>query len=248
MPLQGNTDLAQARRIGLLGGTFNPVHIGHLRFALELAELARTDRFLLMPSACPPHKSTGDLLPFELRCRLLEAALADLAPLELSRLEGERNGPSYTWDTLGLLKERHPGAEIFFGLGCEDFPQLPSWKNGLRLPFRAHLCIVPRGAGDEELFLSTVRAIWPGTLPCPPEANARHTFLIADEGERQGRVSYFDIPLLPVSATRLRQRWLAGKDVRLLLPEAELALLEAERPAIAAGWGGRAPGDACTSR
>ncbi len=248
MPLQGNTSITRAQRIGLLGGTFNPAHIGHLRFALELAELVRSDRFLLMPSASPPHKSTGNLLPFELRCRLLEAAIADLAPLALCRLEGERNGPSYTWDTLGLLKERHPGAEIFFGLGCEDFPQLPSWKNGPRLPLRAHLCIVPRGAGDEELFLSTARDIWPNALPCPPLDGARHTFLIAEGNDARGRVSYFDIPLLPVSATRLRERWLAGKDVRLLLPEAELALLEAERPPIAAVWGGRAPEAACISR
>ena len=248
MPLQGMTDHTRIQRIGVLGGTFNPVHIGHVRFALELAERLQSDRFLLMPSANPPHKEANGLLPFDLRCRLLEAAITNLAPLELCRLEGERSAPSYTWDTLGLLREANPNAELFFGLGCEDFPQLPFWKNGPTLPLRAHLCIVPRGAGDEALFLSTAHGIWPGALPHPPLEGARHTLLLTDTGKETGFISYFDIPLLPVSSTRLRRHWLAGGDMRQLLPEAELALLEAQRPAIKEVWEGHALEAGCTFR
>lgn len=225
-------NLAEKRlRVALLGGTFNPVHIAHLRVALELSEMLQTDRFLLMPTTTPPHKSEKGVLPFDLRCELLEAAVRDLAPLELSRLEASRKGPSFTWDTLALAGQAMPGAEIFFVLGCEDFEKLSQWRHGLDLPQRAHLAVIPRGECGERVFLSRCMAFWPEIRPTAPVDGALMTL---DTGS--GLVSYFDVPLLPVSATRLREHWLAGKSIRLLTPDPVLELLEAGRAEISAIW------------
>ncbi|MDO5537231.1 MAG: nicotinate-nicotinamide nucleotide adenylyltransferase, partial [Desulfovibrionaceae bacterium] len=122
--------------IAILGGSFNPLHVGHLRLAVEIyealgAHIARVD---LVPSAHPPHKEESRVLPFALRARLAREAAAPYPWLRCSELEGERDLPSYTWDTLGLYAERERGRRIFFVLGIEDYAQLPAWRNGLRMP------------------------------------------------------------------------------------------------------------------
>jgi nicotinate-nucleotide adenylyltransferase len=223
-------------RIGILGGTFNPVHIGHLRVALESSELLATDHFLLLPAALPPHRSHCGILPFGLRCELLEAALKTLPHLQICRIEGERQEPSYTWDTLGLLQKVYRGALLFFVLGCEDFSRLPFWRHGLDLPFRAHLCVVQRGSMAMDVFLASAKKFWPNAHTGPPLPGAEQTLIIPGPKGQAGYASYLDIPFLSVRATPVREHWLHGKNIRLLLPDAALALLEDRRPEIEAVW------------
>ena len=234
--MSGNKGILR-RRIGILGGAFNPVHIGHLRIALECSQLLAADHFLLMPTAVPPHKSSRNLLPFALRCELLEAAIKDLPPLRVSRIEGERREASFTWDTLGLLQQEHMAAQLFFVVGCEDFSKLPSWRHGLDLPFRAHLCVVPRGHMAEDVFLASAGNFWPEARASAPVAETGKTLEIPGPKGISGHITYLDIPFLPVSATGLREGWLQGKNIRFLLPDAAFALLEERRPEIDAIWG-----------
>ena len=120
----------------ILGGSFNPPHVGHLRLAVEVRE-ALGDLVTgvdLVPCAVPPHKDASDLLPFGLRAALVEACIAGLPWLACNRLEGRRQGPSYTWDTLTAYRQAAPGTDLYFILGSPDFAQLPLWRRGTELP------------------------------------------------------------------------------------------------------------------
>lgn len=163
----------------LLGGSFNPPHIGHFRIALEVWEALRPERLLFIPSAMPPHKAAKGLLPFDLRVRMLQAVLRglpnlpatpDLPGMEVCTIENERPGPSYTVDTLIALAKRYPGCRPAFIMGGEDLPLLPSWDRWERLTELAELVVLPRGKADGELIAKTIQAQWPGA--CTPAASS----------------------------------------------------------------------------
>jgi len=156
------------RRIGILGGSFNPVHAGHLRLAIEVAEALRPERIDLVPCAVPPHKEAHDLLPFGLRLSLLHAAVRPFAALSVNALEGGRSGPSYTWDTLHAYRAAEPDATPFFILGGEDFEMLPHWRRGVELPRIADFVVVPRAGSGPEAFRAALAAHWPDAVPLPP--------------------------------------------------------------------------------
>ena len=216
--------------IAILGGSFNPLHIGHLRLAIEVREAlgARVGRVDLLPCAHPPHKNDGGLLPFALRCEMLREAARPYPWLCCNPLEGERTALSYTWDTLGIYAEREPGRELFFVLGSGDYRLLPSWHRGLDLPRRCTLVVVPRGAGLDS-FASLTRDLWPGA-----ETAAGDRFSMRLPGG--GQVLFLPVPWLDISATDIRRRLLEGRSVDFLLPAASAALLEKHRAEIVACW------------
>ena len=114
-------------RIGVLGGTFNPIHLGHLRAAEEVAEALALDRVLLVPSAQPPHKTGGHVLaPGAMRLAWVEAACADNPRLSACDVEIARGGASYTVDTLRALAEEHAGRLVFI-IGSDAFAELGTW-------------------------------------------------------------------------------------------------------------------------
>jgi nicotinate-nucleotide adenylyltransferase len=226
-------------RIGILGASFNPVHIGHLRLALEVRERLALDHVDLLPCALPPHKPATGILPFDVRVRLLRAAIQGLDGLRINPMEGEREGPSYTWDSLQDYAARQPQARRFFLLGCEDFWTLPQWRKGLDLPRLADFVVVPRDGADGERFTQAVRQNWPHALPCPPDPatpmaalpDARAFALPEDT-----RLLYLPLTRLDVSASLLRSRFTAGLDLRFLLPPACLDCLEAKRALVEECW------------
>lgn len=115
-------------RIGLFGGSFDPVHIGHLVMARDALEELRLDRLLLVPAGVNPHRQ--DAAPRAsgvIRLEMLRAAVADDPALEVDPLELERNGPSFSIDTVEVLQSRWPGSEIFLLLGEDNLPKLPTW-------------------------------------------------------------------------------------------------------------------------
>ena len=226
-------------RIGILGASFNPVHIGHLRLALEMREALALNYVDMLPCALPPHKPATGLLPFDLRVRLLRAALQGFAGLRVNPMEGEREGPSYTWDSLRDYAAGQPDARHFFLLGCEDFCTLPQWHKGLELPQLADFVVAQRDGVGKERFVQAVRKNWPQALPCLPEL-APH---MADMPDAEafalpGGARFFYLPLtrLDISASLLRRRFVAGLDIRFLLPPAALECLEAERSGVEACW------------
>ncbi|MDR2727132.1 MAG: nicotinate-nicotinamide nucleotide adenylyltransferase, partial [Deltaproteobacteria bacterium] len=131
-------------RVGILGGTFNPVHVGHLRLAIEAAERLNLDRVVLMPAHTPPHKDRADLLPFALRVELLQAAVEHSPILSVTELEAELPPPSYTWNSLAAWKSRRPDDLGVFILGAEDFANLNTWHRGLELPTLMDLAVMAR--------------------------------------------------------------------------------------------------------
>lgn len=222
--------------IGLLGGTFNPVHIGHIRHAVEVGEALGLDAVLLTPAAVPPHKSGRGLLPFSLRVELARAAVAGIPRLGINPLEGELHGPSYTWISLEEWRRRN-GMEPCFLMGVEDFAALDTWFRGLELPRLAHVVVVPRAGSDRDIFRAAVRRYWPGSSlhACPqdyPPAECRETAHLPDGG----RCTFLPVPRLDISASFVRRRWLAGRDVHGLVPDGALALLGARREEVNRIW------------
>lgn len=120
--------LIHTPRIGILGGTFNPVHIGHLVIAQDAIEKFELSRVLLIPCARPPHKPSADLVPPVHRLAMLEHAVEGDLHFEVSDMEIKRDGMSYTIDTIRVLAAAHPGVELCFIIGSDSLPELHLWK------------------------------------------------------------------------------------------------------------------------
>ena len=129
-------------RTGVLGGSFNPIHYGHLLLADDVLESLGLDRILFVPTGVPPHKSAADLAPAADRYAMVKLAVASHPRFEVSDLELRRPGPSYTVDTLEAL--RRPGGELFLIVGSETFLDLLAWREPKRIAGLARLTVVPR--------------------------------------------------------------------------------------------------------
>jgi nicotinate-nucleotide adenylyltransferase len=226
--------------IALFGGSFNPVHNGHLRLAVEMWESLRPDRLDFIPTANPPHKPNASLLPFELRVELLRAACTAFPAFHISTLEAERPEPSYTAVTLARYRELYPRAELYFMMGSEDFAGLATWKDWQRLPELANLLILPRQGIEEADFSAAVRRFWPRAEPCAAGPGwaftaARVCFKVND-ADRAGRLLYLPLPRLDINASMLRRRWLEGRRLDFWTPPAVLDALVAHRELVGQSW------------
>jgi nicotinate-nucleotide adenylyltransferase len=132
-------------RIGVFGGTFDPPHIGHLVIAADVRHELGLDRVLMIPAGEPWQKvDGGDVSPPSARLAMIEAAVGDVEGLEVSRIEVDRSGPTYTVDTLQELASAHPGAELFLILGADAAAGLDTWHEWQRLPELCRLVVVDR--------------------------------------------------------------------------------------------------------
>ncbi len=220
--------------IAILGGSFNPLHIGHLRLAMEIREALgeQISRVDLVTAARPPHKEERHMLPFAMRASLVREAVAPYYPwLRCSMVEGERPLPSYTWDTLGVYAERWPGRELFFTLGIEDYANLPYWRNGLRVLERCSLVVVPRGVYHEGDFENLTLRLWPDAQVDTPLATNGLCMRVGD-----ARVLFQPVPWIPVSASLIRERWLSGRCIDFLAPRCVVALLERHKDEVIRFW------------
>lgn len=222
----------------IFGGSFNPLHIGHLRLAMEciwwMRDLCSSLDFL--PSYQPPHKRAQPILPFWLRRRLIEEAIRPIRGFSCSSVEESRGGLSWTYETLELYKRANPGQELYFLLGSEDLPALPQWHYGLLLPSLCNLVVVPRGVADAELFCRTVRELWPAATP-DPEAAARVAANAAGMRMLSGTFVYWlPVPWLDIRASHIRQLWLAGRDIRYLVTEDTRRTLDNQAELVRRSW------------
>jgi len=210
-------------RIGVLGGTFNPIHLGHLRAAEEVAEALDLSRVLLVPSAQPPHKSAGagsPLAPGALRLAWVEAACAGNPRLAACDLEVARGGASYTVDTLRALVEGGAAARLVFIIGSDAFTELGSWREPKQLFALADFAVMARPGTPGHLgdwIPDSLRADFELAPGCDA---ARHR-------ATGGSVCAVAIPALAISSSEIRERVRRGRSIRYLVPEAVRRDIEA---------------------
>src|SRR5262245_20387177 len=128
-------------RIGVFGGTFDPVHLGHLILAEQCRAQGRLDQVLFIPAPRPPHKQDQPLTPFAQRVEMLSLALAGQPAFRIDELERDRPGPSYTVQTLEELQRRHPDAELWLLIGADTLQDLPHWYEPARIASLAGLLV-----------------------------------------------------------------------------------------------------------
>ena len=191
-------------RIGIMGGTFDPIHVGHLAIAEEAREALAVERIVFVPAGVPPHKPAAEVTSAAHRVAMIALAIAGNPAFELSRIEVDRPGPSYTVDTVALLAET---AEVTLVVSAETFRQLPSWHETERLFAFARLAVVPREG-----------------YPAPDPA-----WLAATFPGQESRVSYLDGPRLGLSSTAIRARVAAGRSIRYVVPDAVAAYIADHR-------------------
>lgn len=204
------------KRIGLLGGTFDPVHIGHLRGALEVAESMNLDELRLAPSARPPHRDMPQVSALD-RLAMVECAVAGVAPLVVDARELQRDKPSYTIDTLELMRaELAADDQLFLLLGWDAFCGLPTWHRWEELLQHCHILVLQRPDADVDPP-DELRNLLAARSQSDPTAMSGPA----------GNISFVWQTPLAVSATQIRQLLASGRSVRFLVPDAVLAYIEA---------------------
>jgi nicotinate-nucleotide adenylyltransferase len=207
------------RVIGILGGTFDPVHHGHLRCALEVQQECGLDKVLFIPAGQPPHRRQP-AADAARRLAMLEAAVSDHPGFEVDPRELRRDGPSYTVDTLLSLREELPDASLCLLLGMDAFLGLPSWSRWERLIELAHLIVMCRPGSD------------PGSASAPLRdlLQARRVEFPRELRQRPaGGILLQPVTQLDISASRIRDSIARGRSVRYLLPDRVIDHIRRER-------------------
>jgi nicotinate-nucleotide adenylyltransferase len=199
-------------RLGILGGTFDPIHLGHLRLAEEVAEELKLERVYLVPAAFPPHKEVRPVTPFSQRVAMARLAARESPFLDVHDLEGRREGFSYSIET---LKQFHnlfgPDLKLFFILGMDAFLEIETWREYQDLFNYAHFVVIQRpGFPSRKLepFLNSLGLGFERT-------SERNVFL----GASGNKVVYMEATLMAISSTGIREKVAAGKSIRFLVPE-----------------------------
>lgn len=197
--------------IGILGGTFDPVHNGHLRLAVELAEGLGLTQVRLVPSARPPHRDAPVASPGQ-RAKWIRVAIAEEPKLRLDDRELLRDGPSYTVDTLASLRREFPDMPLCLIMGRDVMADLDQWRNWRTLFDYAHVVLVERPDTDTEL---------PAAVTAELEAR-RNDDPAALNAVGNGVIHVCSPPPLTISGTRIRELLAAGRSARYLLPDVVL--------------------------
>jgi nicotinate-nucleotide adenylyltransferase len=182
--------------VGILGGTFNPPHVGHLVMVLEALDQLALDRVMLMPVAQPPHKEAPADPGAAVRLELCRLAIAGEERVEVSDLEIERGGASYTVDTLRALHERDPEHALTFIVGGDMAYSLPSWREPEAILKLARLAVAERDGLRREDIAQRLEPLHAGD-----------------------RVAFFDMPRIDLSSSAVRDRVAAGRPIRYLVPD-----------------------------
>ena len=188
-------------RAGIFGGTFDPVHYGHLLLAETCREQCRLDRVLFLPASIPPHKQTWRLTPAERRVEMLRLATGGHEAFLVSELEIQRGGVTYTVDTLTALRQQQPQDELFFLMGADSLRDLPTWREAARICELAVPVVVRRRDTPEPDF---------GVLADMASASRLE----------QIRRHQVQMPLVEFSSTAIRQAVAGGRSIRYQTPRA----------------------------
>ncbi len=185
-------NLPENKKIGLFGGTFDPVHIGHLIIAETVLEQSGLDMVMFIPSARPPHKHHELMFTAHQRLKMLSEAIKDNSNLVVSDIEMKREGPSYTIDTIREIKAALPsGTELLFIVGKDNLYEMETWKD-------------PHAIIEECTILVADRI-------CEKKCDIPYWL--------KTKVKMVNIPLLEISSSEIRNRIREGKSIRYMVPE-----------------------------
>ena len=201
--------------IGILGGTFDPVHCGHLRLAIELRERLELERVRLLPAGAPRLRDPP-VANAQHRLQMLVEAIRDVPGLDIDPRELDRSGPTCTVDTLQAIRDEQPDRSVCFIVGADAFSRLDAWSHWRRLPELAHLVVAERPG-----------VALPGVGPLAELVSARATACVADLHHRPaGRVLRIATPPLDISASDIRRRLRRGSSIHYLVPPGVGTLIE----------------------
>lgn len=190
-------------RLGLFGGTFDPIHLGHLILAEQCREACELERVWFVVAGLPPHKMQGRTAVAH-RLEMVRIAVAGHSAFEASDIEAVRPGPHYSVETLESVRRERPSDELFFLIGADSLVDLPFWREPRRIAQLATIVVVNR----------------PGIAEAGPAS-------LPDFGPDANPVRWVSIPPVGIASSDLRQRLAAGKSVRYMVPPGDLAYIEA---------------------
>lgn len=194
-----NTQKSQ-RKIGISGGTFDPIHYGHLIIAEEAREIYGLEKILFIPSGNPPHKAGKNITPAKYRYDMVYMAIKNNPYFEISDIEIHRKGNSYTMDTLGELREIYgEKAAFYFIIGADIIPELTSWRQFEQLFEMCEFVAALRPGYNKDALIKEIKFL---------------------EDNYKARIHIFDNLLIGISSTIVRERVKAGRTIKYLVPEA----------------------------
>ncbi len=193
-------------RVGVFGGTFDPPHLGHLILAAEASSQMRLDKLLWVLTPDPPHKRDQHLTPIEIRFELVKLSLMDDPTFEMCRVDLDRPGPHYTLDTVKLIKQEYPGADVFYLIGGDSLHDYPNWHQAIELLDELNGLGVMRRPGDQ-VDMSLLESQVPGISQ---------------------KIHFIEAPLLEIASHQIRRRIRQGRPFRYyVLPVVYQKILEA---------------------
>lgn len=211
------------KRIGLYGGSFNPIHFGHLRCAEEVRQGAGLECVRMIPAHLPPHKDAREIAPGEARRAMLQLAVADTPGLEVDDIELQRAGPSFTIDTIRALKEREPAANFALIVGFDTFREFHTWKDYEAIFGEVDMIVTSR---PPNVVLPGENAEIIGRLPIAVTRAFCYDASIHGYSHRSGhRLDFFPVTGLDISASAIRAAIACGESARFLMPASALSWL-----------------------
>lgn len=197
-------------KIGIFGGTFNPIHFAHLRIVEEIREAFALTKVIFVPAATPPHKPLAEDLSFAERLKMVTLAVAENPYFSVSDVEGQREGKSYSIDTLRIFGEMFPGDELFFIMGSDSFADFRSWKNYAAIFSCCNIVTITRPGTPNALLQA---------LP----VDIAHEFCYHESQNRLSHCSGYSVyciegTQLDISSTSIRSLIRQGKSIKYLLP------------------------------
>jgi nicotinate-nucleotide adenylyltransferase len=206
-------------KLGLFGGTFNPIHRCHLTIAGQVRQRMALDRLLFIPANIPPLKSKAALAPAADRLEMVRLAMQPYAWAEVSTVEIDRSGPSYSVETVQLLRRQRPDDRLYFLVGTDAFKDIMDWREPERLMRLCELVVIPRvdhPFAALQKVLEPLAAVDPGRLTALDRETERCEEVLLAGG---GRLWLLALSPCPLSATQVRTAVAAGQPLEALLPE-----------------------------
>ena len=199
--------------IGIFGGTFDPVHFGHIKPVLNVKQALNLSQIRFIPNSVPPHREEP-WLSAEQRLSLLQSALEEYDDMVVDPRELDRGGPSYMIDTLRSLKSDYQDESICLVIGMDAFFGIAQWRQWKQLFELCHLVVTTRPGFDQALILEQV-----GAENYPFLAEKMTQDIETLKQENAGKIFLQSVPLLDISSTEIRTRLLKGEDVSQLMPD-----------------------------